>query len=55
MSNTEIKICYFHFSQAIMRKINNHFYEDLFQNIPNAKTLILSCKALAFIKPEFEK
>jgi hypothetical protein len=53
MSKTKIKICYFHFSQALMRKINNHFYEDLFQNIPNAKTLILSCKALSFIKPEF--
>ena len=44
MLNTKIKICYFHFSQALMRKINNHFYEDLFQNIPNTKNFILSCK-----------
>ena len=53
MKDTKIKLCYFHFSQALMRKINNNFYEDLFQRVLSAKTLILSCKGLAFIKPEF--
>ena len=35
MSKTNIKLCYFHFSQAIMIKINNKFYGDLFSRIPN--------------------
>jgi len=35
------------------RKINNIFYKDLFDNISIDKTLILSYKALSFIKPEF--
>ena len=36
-----------------MRKINNIFYRELFSRLPNAKTLILSYKALSFIRPEF--
>ena len=36
-----------------MRRIHNTVYEDLFQRIAGSKTLILSCKALSFIKPEF--
>lgn len=35
-----------------MRK-NNNFYKDLFYRVVIAKTLILSYKALSFIKPEF--
>lgn len=53
MVNTKIKLCYYHFSQALIRKINNNFYDDIFQRIPISKTLILSCKALCFIKSEF--
>ena len=36
-----------------MIRIQNNIYEDLFQRIAVSKTLILSCKALSFIKPEF--
>ena len=36
-----------------MRRIHNSIYEDLFQRIAFSKTLIFSCKALSFIKPEF--
>ena len=46
ITDTNIKLCYFHFPQSIMRRINNTIYEDLFQRIPVSKTLILSCKAL---------
>lgn len=53
MKNKKIKLCYFHFSRAIMRKLNNKFYEKLFQRVLGAKVLILSCKGLSFIKPEF--
>ena len=51
--NTKIKLCYFHFSQSIMRRIHNNIYKDLFQRIAVSKTLILSCKVLSFIKFEF--
>ena len=51
ITDTKIKLCYFHFSQSIMRRIHNSIYEDLFQRIAVSKTLILSCKALSFIKP----
>ena len=53
ITDTKIKLCYFHFSQSIMRRMHNTIYEDLFQRIPVSKTLILSCEALSFIKPEF--
>ena len=50
---TEIKLCYFHLSQVIMHRINNNVYKELFERIASSKSLILSCKALSFIKPEF--
>ena len=39
--NAKIKLCYFHFSQSIMRRIHNNIYEDLYQRISVSKTLIL--------------
>ena len=50
---TQIKLCYFHLSQVIMHRINNNIYKELFKRIVSSKSLILSCKALSFIKPEF--
>ena len=40
--NTKIKLCYFHISQSIMRRIYDNIYEDLYQRIEVSKTLILS-------------
>ena len=40
ITDTKIKLCYFHFPQSIMRRIHNTIYEDLFQRIPVSKTLI---------------
>ena len=51
--DTKLKLCYFQFSQTIMRRIHITIYMDLFQRIPVSKALILSCKALSIIKPEF--
>ena len=48
-----IKLSYFHLSLSIMCRINNNIYEDLFERIASYKTLILSWKALSFIKPVF--
>ena len=31
ITNTKIKLCYYHFSQSIMKRIHNTIYEDLFQ------------------------
>ena len=36
-----------------MHRINNNVYKELFERIASSKSLILSCKALSFIKPEF--
>jgi len=36
-----------------MHRINNNIYKELFERLASAKCLILSCKALSFIKPEF--
>ena len=49
----QIKLCYFHLSHSIMHRVHNNIYEDLFERIASSKTLILSCKASSFIKPEF--
>ena len=35
--NTQIKFCYFHFSKAINKYINNNAYENLFNENKNAK------------------
>ena len=40
ITDTKIKLCYFHFSESIMRRIHNSIYEDLFQRLPFPKTLI---------------
>ena len=53
ITDTHIKLCYFHISQSFMRRMHNTIYEGLFQRIAGSKTLVLSCKALAFIKTEF--
>ena len=50
---TQIKLFNFHLSQVIMNRINNNLYKELFERIASAKCLILSCKALSFIRPEF--
>ena len=53
ITDTQNKLCYFHFSQSYMRRMHNSIYNNLFKIFVDSKALILSCKALAFIKTEF--
>ena len=50
--DTQIRLYYFHLSQVLMHRINNNINKELFERIAFSKSLILSCKALSFIKPD---
>ena len=46
---TIIKICYFHFSNNIKKRINNLVFKDLFNSNPIAIQYVFGCKTLSFI------
>ena len=57
---TKIKLCYFHFSNNIKKRINNLVFKDLFNSNPIALQCVFGCKALSFIPeiyiiPVFER
>ena len=50
--NTEIKLCYFHFGQTILKRVNNNYFKNLIRNNPSIEKIIYGSKALVLIPPE---
>ena len=46
---TKIRLCYFHFSNNINKRINNNIFKDLFESNIISLHCVFGCKALAFI------
>lgn len=46
---TKIKLCYFHFSNNIKKRVNNLVFKDLFNSNNKALQCISGCKILSFI------
>ena len=49
---TQIKLCYFHFVQNILRRVNNIYFKSLFKNNYWLNIIVFGSKALALISPE---
>ena len=50
--NAEIKLCYFHFGQTILKRVNNNYFKNLIRNNPSIEKIIYGSKALVLIPPE---
>ena len=50
--NIQIKLCYFHFGQNILRRVNNNYFKSLLKNNYWPNIIVFGAKALALIPPE---
>ena len=48
-TQTRIRLCYFHFSNNIRKRINNTLYKNKFISNSNTFKWVLGCKSLSFI------
>ena len=50
--NAEIKLCYFHFGQNILKRVNNNYFKNLIRNKISIEKIVYGSKALALIPHE---